>query len=58
MSRIQSNAARESLPRSQHSFTGEEMERRDMKMKMKMKMKMNMNMNIEMSTIINIKIKR
>ena len=54
MSRIQSNAARESLPRSQHSFTGEEMERRDMKMKMKM----NMNMNIEMSTIIKIKIKR
>ena len=52
MSRIQSNAARESMPCSQHSFTGEEMERRDMKMKMKM------NMNIEMSTIINIRIKR
>ena len=52
MSRIQSNAARESLPRSQYSFTGGEMERRDIKMKMKM------NMKIEMSTIINIKIKR
>ena len=57
MSRIQSNAAGESMPCSQYSFTGGEMERRVMNMNMNRNEYDNQHKNKEMNMHVKMKMK-